>query len=97
MKKMTMRRLRLQQGWLSFHSFFLTRESLIIWSALVAPLIMMIVFKDLVFTTTLFSAFMVLMTITILELRKDRDSWKRSYELNRALLEKERKNNEQKQ
>jgi len=64
---------------------------LIVWSALVAPLIVMIIFMDLAFTTTLFSTFMFLMTITILELRKDRDKWKRSYELNRALLEKGKK------
>jgi hypothetical protein len=90
-KKMTMRKLRLQQRWVGFKSFFCTRKSLILWSALVAPAIVMIVFMDLVFTTTLFSAFMVLMTITILELREDRDKWKRSYELNRALLEKEKR------
>ena len=93
---MTMRRLKLQQRWESFKSLFCTRESVLVWSALVAPLIVMIVFMDLAFTTTLFSAFMFLMTITILELRKDRDKWKRSYELNKALLEEERKNNEQK-
>ena len=85
-----MTRLRLQRRWGSIKSLFCTWESVLVWSALVAPLLLAISLGfDFALTITSFALF--LLTMTVLEMKKERDKWRESYELNRALLEEERK------
>ena len=88
MNKMT--RLRLQRHWGSFRSLFCTWESVLVWSTLVVPLLLAISLGfGFAITITSFALFML--TMTVLSMKKERDYWRQSYELNRTLLEEERK------
>ena len=85
MKKLT--RLRIQQFWRRP-----TWEDLYIVSTLVVPLLLAFFFTaEGVLAIVTFALF--LMTIAFLEMKKDRDNWKRSWELCKDLLEEERKKN----
>lgn len=89
-KKMTMRKLRLQQRWVSLRSLFCTRESLIVWSTLVVPLVL-VIFVPIESVLALISFVLFLVTITLLDMKKDRDNWKRSCEICKESLDEEKK------
>lgn len=89
MKKLT--RLRIQRLWPRP-----TWEDLYVWSTLAIPLILA-VFFDPIGVLSLVTFGLFLMTISFLEMKKDRDNWKRSWELCKNLLEEERKKNNKNQ
>jgi hypothetical protein len=82
MKKLT--KLRIKQFWRRP-----TWEDLYIVSTLVVPL-MLVIFFSIESVLVLVSFALFLLTITFLDMKKDRDYWKRSWELCKDLLEKER-------
>jgi len=62
----------------------------LVWSTLVVPLLLAISLGfGFAITITSFALFML--TMTVLSMKKERDYWRQSYELNRTLLEEERK------
>ena len=67
-------------------------EFVAVISALFVPIVLACVFRDEWISVLVATSFcFALTTQSFFNMKKDRDSWKRSFELNKALLEEERK------
>ncbi len=77
---------------LNFHGLRPTRENLCIASTLIVPLVLLI-FLPVESLLVLIMLALCFVTITVFDIKKDRDYCRRSWDLCKNLLEEERKKN----